>query len=175
MFMNLISNTLHGLVMDQICLSDNSVAPTGLACIIYILESYIGWGKLIDMSIDNNSGDRKTVLIGYQYMSLLGSRANLSVCYKVAMIPIHCVHWLTDSIFKTNVPSHAVKRRCSGGCSVCFVIMRLSLYTWALLMQMFLFHILYTKQSLQLFKNKLGLFTQNMKKDTGSVMGKNVS
>ncbi len=92
MFMNLISNTLHGLVMDQICLSDNSVAPTGLACIIYILESYIGWGKLIDMSIDNNSGDRKTVLIGYQYMSLLGSRANLSVCYKVAMIPIHCVH-----------------------------------------------------------------------------------
>lgn len=147
MLMNFIPNTLHGLVMDQICLSDNSVAPTGLACIIYILESYIIWGKLIDMSIDNNSGDWKTVLIGYQYMSLIGSRANLS-CYKVAMIPIHCVHWLTDSIFKTNVPSHAVKRRCSGGCSVCFVTMSLSLYTWALLMQMFLFHIVYTKQSL---------------------------
>lgn len=57
MFMNIISNTLHDTGMDQICLSDSFVAPTDIACIIYIFELCVGWDQLIDMSIGNNSRD----------------------------------------------------------------------------------------------------------------------
>jgi len=49
------------------------------------------------------------MLIGHQYLSLIGSRSSLSVCYEVSMSSIHCVQRLTDSSFKTNAMSHAVK------------------------------------------------------------------